>query len=45
MPNPNRYSSQENYMSDCVAIKEDEGEDHETAVAICLSEWANKDND
>jgi HK97 family phage major capsid protein/HK97 family phage prohead protease len=42
MPDPNKYSDESGFMSDCISTAVDEGKDHDQAVAMCSSMWANK---
>lgn len=42
MPNPNKYDSEGKFMTDCVPERKSKGDNHNQAVATCLSIYRNK---
>lgn len=41
-PSVEDYDSQDEWMAACVPIREEEGDEHDQAVAVCLDMWRNK---
>jgi hypothetical protein len=44
MPKPNKQESKEEWLERCIPVQIREGKDRDQAVAICMSQW-NQRND
>lgn len=44
MPDPKKFKDKQKWMAECMhQVKKVEGKPQDQAVAICLSQWRNKD--
>jgi hypothetical protein len=45
MPNPKKYDNQKDWMSACVPMRVEEGDEQKQAVAVCLSMWRERNKE
>jgi len=45
MPNISDFDNEQDWMSACVPMRLDEGDDQDQAVAVCMTMWRDKDKD